>query len=455
MKEAGATDGVAAELEIAPPTDQTDPLDLPGDMPVDVPSDTTMDIAVDTPPEVADVPDVAPDTPDVQPDALPDTPDAGCECPDDGLDCTIDECIDGECTHTIKSLSCVLEEQCVVHDFKQPGKPCMACQTNLSQIEWTPVPDGTECLLDGICLSGTCCDPECDDGDQCSADSCDEDTGDCINDVAEMDGKPCEDGNPCSDSEICFDGDCWGQVLDELPLGTDLADCICREDGDCAPLDADGNACTGVPVCDKAAPEDELGECAEGPQVDCEDDNVCTADSCEPASGTCSHEPVEQPCDDGSLCTDGDACVEGECNPGDLVICDDDNECTTDSCDPATGCVFEGGDGFIGQNCDDDNPCTLNDQCNAQGECTYDIEDDCDDGNDCTADTCDPSSGCVNEAYVEETGCEDGDFCTLEDYFEGVECKPGAPLYCNDDEACTVHLCAPCGEFTNPPLAGD
>jgi hypothetical protein len=49
----------------------------------------------------------------------------------------------------------------------------------------------------------------------------------------------------------------------------------------------------------------------------CEDDNTCTADSCDPATGGCLHANLldGQLCTDGNLCTTGDACLAGVCTP--------------------------------------------------------------------------------------------------------------------------------------------
>ncbi len=47
--------------------------------------------------------------------------------------------------------------------------------------------------------------------------------------------------------------------------------------------------------------------------VTCNDNNLCTTDSCDPATGNCAYASKS---------------------------CDDNNACTNDSCDPATGCVF-------------------------------------------------------------------------------------------------------------------
>jgi hypothetical protein len=78
-------------------------------------------------------------------------------------------------------------------------------------------------------------------------------------------------------------------------------------------------------------------ECETG--AGCNDDNECTNDVCDSASGTCSNTPVE---DDTACDFDGfpGLCKAGVCEDAMLcegVECDDDgNECTED-CNPATG----------------------------------------------------------------------------------------------------------------------
>lgn len=129
-------------------------------------------------------------------------------------------------------------------------------------------------------------------------------------------------------------------------------------------------------------------------------------------------------CDDDDLCTI-DTCVEGEC-VNTPVECDDENECTDDACDPDTGdCVFTP---VVGRDCNDGNACTINDQCDAAGECVGEPRD-CDDNNACTEDSCDPDSGCVNTPIV----CSDDDICTED------RCDPATgcvfpPVDCGDPE---------------------
>jgi hypothetical protein len=93
------------------------------------------------------------------------------------------------------------------------------------------------------------------------------------------------------------------------------------------------------------------GTCTPGSPVNCNDNDACTADTCAPATGACSHAPVV--CNDGDACT-VDVCVSPTgCTTAGPVNCDDSNDCTTDTCAPASGC----GRGFVRSTCSDGNPC--------------------------------------------------------------------------------------------------
>ena len=77
------------------------------------------------------------------------------------------------------------------------------------------------------------------------------------------------------------------------------------------------------------------------------------------------HCDVDDQCDDGDACTTNDTCVDGVCLGGPPPDCNDDNVCTDDSCDPDTGCVHLNNH----DPCDDGDPCTLLDVCDGQGNC--------------------------------------------------------------------------------------
>src|SRR5262249_48510163 len=151
---------------------------------------------------------------------------------------------------------------------------------------------------------------------------------------------------------------------------------------------------------------------------------------------------VGQVCDDGNACTAGDQCIPvlgGVRCEGKPINCNDGNPCTTDSCDPATG------KGVSTPSCDDGNPCTI-DTCEpATGQC-LNTPIDCDDGNVCTKDFCDPNGQCQHQPEVGQT-CDDGNACTTFDQCVptvggGAACQ-GKPINCDDGNPCTLDRCDP------------
>ncbi len=118
----------------------------------------------------------------------------------------------------------------------------------------------------------------------------------------------------------------------------------------------DGNVCT-ADSCDPAS-----GSCTHTTNpTACDDGNACTADTCNPSNGTCAHTITPNvPCSDGSLCTTGDTCNASGVCVGTAITCNDSNPCTDDSCVAAIGCVFTGAPG---RPCNDSNPCTTGDTC--------------------------------------------------------------------------------------------
>jgi hypothetical protein len=112
--------------------------------------------------------------------------------------------------------------------------------------------------------------------------------------------------------------------------------------------------------------------------------------------------------------------------------CDDGNVCTEDGCDPQTGdCIHKP----IDATCDDGNECTR-DAC-VTGQCVG-TEISCDDGNACTLDACDPTQGCVHRAAL----CDDGQFCNGRETCDPANgCQAGTPPDCDDQVSCTDDAC--------------
>jgi hypothetical protein len=176
---------------------------------------------------------------------------------------------------------------------------------------------------------------------------------------------------------------------------------------------------------------DPMNTCNGGPAPDCDDNNPCTDDSCDPSLG-CVHASNTVACNDGSVCTSGDVCGGGTCS-GVAINCDDGNVCTFDFCDPASGCFHADNNAT----CDDGNACTRDDRCSA-GRCLGPAIV-CYDGNPCTDDACIPSTGCV---FFNNTAlCNDGNACTTLDRCEGGTCHAGPPRICGDNNPCTTDSC--------------
>ena len=367
---------------------------------------------------------------------------------DDGYGCTED--------------ACKGEEGCLHEDVT--GGECM---------------DGDPCTAGDHCDAGVCQGNPivCDDENPCTDDSCDG-LGGCqfANNMAN-----CDDEDPCSVADQCQAGQCAGTPVD----------CECQTDEDCLPYD-DGDLCTGVlecnkdalpyrcslvpgskvvcaqpegtdAICNKASCQPDTGACgfaphnqgfacedgdqctfgeacadgvcAEGFALNCQDDNVCTDDFCDPQQG-CQNSFNEATCSDGDVCTTVDACAGGQCGGGAPLECDDENVCTQDSCQGAVGCVHQPQDG----QCDDGNSCTDGDHCFG-GKCVGILALDCDDGDVCTTDSCLPLGGCVHT--LNQAPCDDGDLCTVGDHCHLGDCIASSNLACNDGNQCTDDSCQP------------
>ena len=238
-------------------------------------------------------------------------------------------------------------ELCAADADCNDGNPCTqdTCNVSTGQCQNGAVPnglpcdDGNPCTVGGTCVSGACGAPmSCGDGNPCTQDSCDPAIGGCVHPPVICDdanictsdictaaggcsftplvGTRCDDGNRCTQGDTCA-----------LEPGTGKA--ICQATPSC--LDSD--PCT-VDTCDPTT-----GAC-QNPPLQCDDGDPCTVDSC--ADGACNASPVVgTACDDGNLCTTGDTCVGAAGSPpicqGQALTCDDDNGCTVDQCDAASG----------------------------------------------------------------------------------------------------------------------
>jgi hypothetical protein len=331
----------------------------------------------------------------------------------DARQCTQDECAEdtGKCSYAFQEGSCDDGNACTLGDFCDPQGDC---------VPKTPAAAGLDCFGDDLCTEiGTCngagkCeyDPaaaiKCPaDPSDCASYACNPKTGKCgLSALAA--GKACDDGAPCTQPDECDGlGTCVGKVK------------ACD----------DGLECTG----DSCNPQ--TGVCANTPYVTlCDDKNECTGDVCDPKNG-CTHVPLNSgKCDDEDKCTADDKCAAGTCkgtydvlkcgctanadcaplSQGDLCagqyICEA-GKCTLDpasvitcpayagdcklwSCDPKTGkCLVANAP--EGEPCTS-NACVVDGTCDALGDCVGEVVP-CDDGDECTKDSCDEDKGCQHQ----------------------------------------------------------
>ena len=209
----------------------------------------------------------------------------------------------------------------------------------------------------------------------------------------------------------------------------------------------------------------------------CNDTNVCTTDSCDPRLG-CNYVPVTNgtSCSDGRVCNGVESCSQGACIASNVPNCADANPCTLDQCVEPTGCTHPPATGSA---CTDNNACTVGDVCNASGTCSAGSPRVCNDGLDCTTDTCNTATGCVftprtgtctddgnpctsdtcsgttctHPARANGSSCSDGLFCTVGEACQSGVCT-GGTANCLDTNPCTNDSCSEATGCSNTPAIG-
>lgn len=236
------------------------------------------------------------------------------------------------------------------------------------------------------------------------------------------------DGNPTTtETECTFSGD-------QLTTGTWFAGCIPPALGGtpgavvtCTAVTTDGDIdCDKTKVVSITCPG--LNFCDE-PSTDCNDSNDCTADSCDPIASACvnANEPAGTSCAPTAggpgECDGAGACVPTGCFAD--IDCDDGNECTVDTCDLGTNTCNPPANEVDGTSCDSDNGTCQAGTC--VDNCAGVV---CDDGNECTDD---PACVSLGGATCPPPVNNDGNACTT--------CTSGT-CAC-DAGACIDDICVP------------
>lgn len=348
-----------------------------------------------------------------------------------------------------------------------------SCTTN-------PVAEGDACVnTTGACHNGSCCKgcldkngdcqpggalnacgasdsklvdcQDCTDADACTAEACV--SGSCQYPAAPP-GSSCGDGDICNGDEACSGTDCKAGT----PLNCDDGE-ICTKDScganGCIHTALTGNDCSDGDPCTTGDKCGNDGTCHQGAPINCDDGQFCTSDSC--SNGKCVNQPKTDGtgCDDLDQCTNNDKCASGKCKgSGSNVDCDDGNICTQDSLVSCAGTACNHVAAPATTSCIPDK-CHAAGHCSGQdGTCVPGPAINCDDGNPCTRDSCDPAKGCqnVNDASLD---CSDGDPCTENDVCVKGSCG-GKPKTCLALDAChDAGTCNPNNGKCDDPRADD
>ena len=194
-------------------------------------------------------------------------------------------------------------------------------------------------------------DPECYSFDPCQVNQR------CQGGVCASDPRNCDDGEPCT-TDTCTAGP-GGPCVHTPYCGVNSA---CGEQMACLLLPIGFPNPVFIPYCVSLGPTNcddqtvctndvcyEPDGCQHVP-VSCDDADVCTLDECDPVAG-CSHTPLLGCCNLDAECANdqcllGAQCTGHACGGGTARNCDDGDACTDDRCNPADGCNSRQKEGF-------------------------------------------------------------------------------------------------------------
>jgi len=191
----------------------------------------------------------------------------------------------------------------------------------------------------------------------------------------------------------------------------------------------DGLYCTVGDTCDAAL------ACV-GTARDCRDGDPCTRDPCNESADRCDHppSPAGTGCSDGEFCTEPDTCDgSGGCVAGPPRDCDDGLDCTNDSCDESANL------------CDND---LMPGRCVVRGDC-YD-EGDPDPRASDPCEQCIPStrtnqfSQAPSGATCGAASCADGTFTNASTCDSAGACVAATPEACMSGACANATGCAGC-----------
>lgn len=354
----------------------------------------------------------------------------------DSSSCTVDTCdLESDtCKHTANLALCDDNNPCT-------NDTCGATGCGHSFVANEPPTSCTLSGLSGYCVDGSCivvctADTDCDDNDvctgveTCSPGALEADPRGCVHGEQLF----CDDNNPCTADDCSPTSGCTNIAVPDSPPsdcivpGTEtsgvcvkgVCSVLCVADDDCN----DGDPCNGVETCSPSSSDADSRGCVKGQQLSCEDGVGCTVDTCQPYVG-CTHTATDS-------------------------LCNDNLSCTADTCNPTSGCVFTP----VNSRCDNGLYCDGPETCaptapghNTSTGCLAGSVPDCNDGMDCTIDSCSNEQGkCLHVATnsICDNGiyCDGSETCAPDNPNRNAKgCIAGPPVTCANDVPCAAHVC--------------
>jgi hypothetical protein len=325
--------------------------------------------------------------------------------------------------------------------------------------------DGNACTSGESCATGTCAGGSavaCDDGVACTDESCEpvkgcqhlantagcDDKNPCTDDTCASTGcvhtpntAGCDDGNACTGGDKCSGSACSSGTAISCNDGDDCTTDSCAPASGCVHSAISGcipsflPACGGQTDCKSGVCDPVSHMCVGCLGVsDCSSGNACEKQKCVPGPACGSDvqcKATSQVCNtDASVCVDckvkGDcasnqACVQDKCVAA--PACTSSKDCTA-ICDTNKGvCVgcLSSKDCLGGEICDawqacvpaycKATQCAGGEQFTCVGGSSYGAGTSCDDGNDCTLDSCASGQGCAHTNVLDGVECGAGAAC--------------------------------------------
>jgi hypothetical protein len=224
-----------------------------------------------------------------------------------------------------------------------------------------------------------------------------------------------------------------------LGCGEHCSDLVDNDgDGD---VDCDDSDCSGMASCASCAGCDIGGSCVSDGTVN--PANPCEVCDVSASTTAWSPAPDGRPCPDSTVCDGREVCSAGSCVDGPALDCDDGDDCTTDTCMEPGGCAHASVAGCcnVALDCDDGDVCTTDDCTGSGGTCTAA-----------------PISGCC----VDDADCSDASACTDDSCDTSTNRCVFTPVAgccadaadCDDGNDCTTDSCdATSGACANDPIA--